>query len=188
MTHADKDDWTNLDKLTNLTHLDVSGSAWGDLHALGHLDFFAGWTALKIFKLSKCDLFKKHTIVRLEELQLLDVSWVKPHMKSQELHINTANASTPHILDYASEPLCVKSLVSLCVCGKFTSQLTDALQQLLHQCQHLTVLKLDGSRAPLQQARPIHIVVDDTHGARLTDLDLSFILCGFVNLDCSCIV
>ena len=192
MIQVDRGDWTNLDKLTHLTHLDVSGSKWGEvavtwqdgfeLHALGQLDVFKGWPDLKVLKLSRCTLITNRTAVCIQEVELLDVTWLQSEMKSQDLHVDRTPASIDDILICASQPLCIKSLVCLSVSGDFSSQVTDALQHLLHQCQRLKRLKLDRCYALFCQDRPLDIVLDDTHGASLTDLDISCILCGDVNL------
>ena len=193
LIQADKDDWKNLEKLTNLTHLDISGSVWGEvavikygdyeLEALGHLNSFTGWPALKVIRLSECGLFKEGTDVRIQEVEVLDITWLKPDMKSQELHMIKADASVDDILECVSEPFCIKSLVCLSLGFKSIPQLTDAIKQLLHQCLHLRVLMLDGYRGVfLCQVSPLHIVLDDTHSTCLTELHISSISCGLLDL------
>ena len=157
------------------------------MRALGQLDSFTGWPALKVLKISKCRLFEKCTDIHIRGAEVFDVTWLKPGMKSQELHITRAHTSIDDILKFASKPFCVKSLVQLALCGRFESRkvaelhkFTDALKLLLHQCEHLQVLKLNGCFAPL--AKPLDIVLNDTHGACLTDLDLRAMLCGYLDL------
>ena len=198
LIQPDKDDWTNIEKLTNLTDLDISGSVWGEvtapldygdyeLKALGHLKSFTGWPALKVIRVSNCALFKEGTDVHIQEVEMLDITWLKPRMKSRELHITKADASLDDFLECVSEPFCINSLVSLTLAFKSVSQLTDAVKQILHQCLHLRVLMLEGYSTPtlmvnFWRSGPLDIVLDVTHGTCLTDLHIASISCGYLDL------
>ena len=187
----------NLDKLTKLTCLDLTGSLWYELTAYTFtrpprlpaksLASFTAWPELKALKAISCSLFHPSTKLDLPGVQEVQMGWVVPKLVNIRLHLGQTHLEhaplDPRCLLY---PPCATCLVDLRLNLDFrvlSTGFAAILPQVLFICNSLKVLHLSnfGFRSvPLDDA--VNIRLHGQCGEQLTQLHLERFPCNILDL------
>ena len=190
-------DIDNLDKLTKLTCLDLTGSLWYELTAntftrpfpipAKSLASFTAWPELKALKAISCSLFHPSTKLDLPGVQEVQMGWVVPKLVNIRLHLGQTHLEhaplDPQRLLY---PPCATCLVDLRLNLDYRvlgTGLAAILQQVLFICKSLQVLHLSnfGFRSvPLDNA--MNIRLHEQCGEQLMQLHLKHVPCNILDL------
>jgi len=148
----------DLNKLTNLVHLDIGGSMWAgqlDGYPSGCVaDSFVGWPALRILNINNSGLFSEANF-DIPSVSELTTDFLKSGLSCPSIHLqHRVDEHLSGILTTTLHPEWAVSLMSvqlsMTILKCTASYLGDALNQILQHCTSLQALDISNQQSASQ--------------------------------------
>ena len=174
-----------LTKMTNLELLDVSSSAWVVGSMSPTLDFFDGWSALKVLKIDKCGMFTPDTVLTIPSVRELTLSHLRSGLSQEtKVHVKYAGRSFPfEVLNYAPRlPHLVSVHIVLSQCRDNAANSVAMLNLLMFHCTSVQSLMYIADTGCSLEGQVSLGRLDLCSGHQLCDVTLEGFCCSVVDL------
>ena len=173
-----------LTKMTNLECLDVSNASWMSEGWL-RLDSFDGWSALKVLKIDKCEMFTPATVLNIPSVRELTLSHLRSGLSQEtKVHVKYAGRSFPFemITSAPRLPHLVSVHIVLSQCKDTAANSAAMIDLLILYCTSVQSLMYIADTDCLVKGQASLGRLDASTNHQLCDITLEGFCCSGVDL------